>query len=391
MIDQQRHDAILESVTGLPPALERFRETLLANLVMLAEIPAPAFDESRRIEYLLQRFTECGLQSISADQAGNAVGLLPGTGGGKTILVTAHADTPFPATVNHTVTLDTDRVRGPAVADNSLGVAVLATLPTLLDQLDIRLQSDLLLLGTTRSLGRGNLSGLRFFLSHADRPIEAGISVEGVQLGRLNYASLALMAGEIRCVVEDSPEGMPEDKHSAILVMNHVIDRLRAIAQPGDPRCSLVLGMVEGGTAYKTPARSAALRFEIRMESNDSMTEVAERIDAMTDEVSMDLGASVEFEIIARSSAGGLPPDHQLVGEARAVLSALGVEPRAWRYSSAVSCFLDEGVPALTLGISTGRHLNQGSEEVAIRPMFKGVAQLIGILMAVDGGCCDGY
>ena len=48
------------------------------------------------------------------------------------------------------------------VADNGLGVAVLATLPLILEELGIELASNLVLLGTTRSFGRGDLASRAF-------------------------------------------------------------------------------------------------------------------------------------------------------------------------------------------------------------------------------------
>ena len=68
---------------------------------MLGEIPAPTFAEEDRIQFLANRFTEEGLQNISIDEAGNAMGILPGQKGDHTILVVAHADTPFDAASDH--------------------------------------------------------------------------------------------------------------------------------------------------------------------------------------------------------------------------------------------------------------------------------------------------
>ena len=98
---------------------------------------------------------------------------LPSTLGAESdgaILLVAHLDTLFPDGTEHITEVQPDRVVGASVADDSLGLAMLATLPHLLEHLGIALRSDLLLLGTTRSLGRGNLAGLRFFLENAPLP-----------------------------------------------------------------------------------------------------------------------------------------------------------------------------------------------------------------------------
>jgi acetylornithine deacetylase/succinyl-diaminopimelate desuccinylase-like protein len=377
-------DTVLATVRKLPGALEEFREMLLANLVMLGEIPAPTFGEEKRLEFLKQRFTECGLQNVSSDEAGNALGIYPGSPGKKSILVTAHADTPFPDTLNHTLALDMNRVVGPGVGNNSVGLAVLATLPTLMERLDIRLKADIVLMGATRALGRGNLGGLRFFLAHNQLPLVAGIDVESTRLGRLHYTSPASLGGEITCRV-----GEREDFTGAVEVLLDVIGRLRAIELPQETQTRLILGEVEAGTSFKSPARCAALRFQVRSTSDQSVHTVAEQIDTLADEVAEDTGASVEFEVIARAQAGGLEPGHPLVLEARRTMTALGIQPQEGCCSSAVSSFTEQGVPALCIGITSGRNANQRDEEVDTAPIMRGVAQLIGILMAMDGGCCD--
>ena len=43
----------------------------------------------------------------------------------------------------------------------------------------------------------------------------------------------------------------------------------------------------------------------------------------------------------------------------------------------------------MTIGITRGENLNQTDESVLIEPMFRGLAQVIGIIKAIDEGCCD--
>ncbi len=381
----EAHYNTLSLARRLPASLDAFREMLLANLIMLGEIPAPTFSENKRIKFLQQRFTECGLQNCSIDEVGNGLAILPGSSSKKSILIAAHADTPFSANVNHTLSIHPDRVIGPGVADNSLGLAVLATLPTMMDRLGIRLRSDLIFMGATRSLGRGNLGGLRFFLTNNTIPIVAGISVEGVQFGRLNYASLASLDGEITCSV--SKAELVEGRSSgAIVVLNQMIDGLLSMPLSTEPQMKLILGAVEGGTSFKKPARSALLKFQLLSESDEELAAFEKRILACIVEVSDKTRAEVKLSIIARSKSGGLDQDHLLVLQTRRILAALGVQPSVDHFSSSVSSFVERDIPAITIGISTGQNLNESDEEVAIDPMLKGIAQLIGILMAVDGG-----
>jgi len=379
----------LSSVRRLPSLLKGSREVLLANLVMIGEIPAPTFDEGRRIDFLAQRFTECGLDNCSRDEVGNGLAMLPGTEGNRNILVTAHADTPFPCSVNHTLNVDIDRVTGPAVADNSLGLAVIATLPTLLERLQIRLRSNLVLMGAARSLGRGDLEGLRFFLANNELPITASIVIEGIQQGRLNYSSLASLGGEILCKTRIVGDADALVSRGAIRVLTQLIERLDSIPLPVESRTRLVLAAVEAGNAFNMPAKSALLRFHLDSESGEVLADIEQQIRTIVEEVATKNQAAITFEVISRTNAGGLTADHPFVVNTRRIMAALGIAPDSEPYSASISSFIEQGIPAVTVGISSGTNVSELDESAAIDPMLRGVAQVIGILLAVDGGCCE--
>jgi len=98
-------DAILDALPRYEERLAELTEIMLANLVMIAETPAPTFSEQRRMEFVLERFNEYQLQNCSTDETGNALGILPGNDGDRNILVVAHMDTVFAENEDHTVTI----------------------------------------------------------------------------------------------------------------------------------------------------------------------------------------------------------------------------------------------------------------------------------------------
>lgn len=374
---------ILYRVHGLVAELEPFREMLLANVVMIGEIPAPTFFEQERIAFLQQRFTESGLNSISVDELGNGAGVLPGTDGDRTILITAHADTPFAAGEDHTCTLETNRILGPGTADNSVGLAVLATLPTILEGLSIRLKHDLIFLGSTGSLEQGNQRGLRFFLSNIDQCPSAALAIEGVPVGRLHYRSMASLGGVINCNVRRKVSQI-----SAIEVLNRVINRLVRVDLPLDSHSGIVFGEISGGVSYKIPARNTQLTFQIRSDDDETVSDISRQINAILDDESREKGVSCHLQRIARTSAGGLESDHPLVYTSRRIMTALGIQPRKSVYSAIMSGYVEHDIPAICLGITEGENINYPDEYVEIEPILTGVAQLIGVLLAVDGGFC---
>ena len=379
---------IQKKLEGLEEELKKYKELLLANLVMVGEIPSPTFNEEERVKFILNRFDEAGLTDSSIDDHGNGIGVLSGKDEGA-ILLNAHADTIFSGKTDHTMEVSSDSITGPGVADNSLGLASLITLPYILDELGIELNKDLILFAGVKSLGRGNLDGIRFFLENNPFKIDEAICIEGIQQGRLSYASIGMLRGEITCTVPESYDWSRFGDASAILTLNEVINKINDMRIPRRPRTSIVMGSIVGGTSFNTIARDATLGFEVRSESQEVVEKAGRTIQDIVDEVSSKTGDQVELDIFARRSPGGIPYAHPLNKCARSVMKTLNIEPHLSPSTSELSALIDNDIPALTLGITVGERTFKTNETIQIEPIFKGLAQLIGTILAVDGGYCE--
>ncbi len=378
---------ILEKIPLFQEELARNKEILLANLVMAGEIPAETFREARKKEFMLDRFRECGLDKISTDEVENAYAILPGRSS-RNILVSSHMDTLFPASVDHTVQVDRDVVTGAGVADNSLGVAVVTSLPTLLQAMGLQFDSNLILMGASRSLGRGNIEGIRFFLDNYDEPIEAGIFVEGVELGRLSYNSLGMLRGEVRFRSEGQPLADDWVRTGMIEPLANLIVKLQTIPLPHRPRTNIILGSCNAGKSFNMPATEARLRFEVTSEEIGMVSSLHQRIDEIIQEVASESGLDVDFEIIARRRPGGIGFSHPLTWATRKVMDHLDLSPIIQPSMGELSALIDKKIPGLTLGISRRATRAESEESVYIEPMFAGIAQLIAVISAIDEGIC---
>ncbi|MDC7234810.1 MAG: peptidase dimerization domain-containing protein [Spirochaetales bacterium] len=382
---------ILDRLPEYEKAVEELKETLLTNLIMLSEIPAPTFEEQDRNRFLLNRFTEYNLQNCSSDEKGNALGIIPGKSRDSNILVVAHLDTIYPSNVDHTITVEPDKVIGPGVGDNGLGLATLATLPIILEKLGIEFESNLILMGSSRSLGNGDIEGLRFFMENFKNPVTAGICLEGVKLGRLSYSSIGMLRGEIKYEVPEEYDWTRFSSVGAIVNMNEMINKLLEIPLPLKPKTSFILGSISGGTSYNKNPMKASLRFEVRSESEEMVENLAVRIQSLAEEMTSMTGANVRFLEIARRKPGGTQFSHPLNKVSRDILENLDVTPRLSPSTSELSAFIDKDIPALTIGLTDGERLGEIDEMINIEPMKKGIAQLIALLQAVDKGYCSEY
>ena len=380
---------LLRQLPGLPDRLAGIQETLIANLIMLGEIPSPTFEEGSRIKLFLQRLVECGLENVSTDEAGNGVGIIRGQDPERNILLVAHADSVYTDKTDHTLSVYTDEIAGPGIADNSLGMAVLATLPTLLEYLDIALDANLVLLSSTKGLGRGNLDGLRFFMENNLIPFDAGICVEGAQLGRLSYSAEGMFRGHIACRIPEEHDWKMAGVRSAIIAINDVINRILEIPIPRRPRTSIVLGAVRGGKSYNIMATQSSLRFEVRSESAAMVQTIREKVEEIIAHATATHNAEFEFNVVSSRDPGGIDIGHPLVRSCRRIMETLSLQPAIRPSMSEVSELISRGLPSVTLGITDASHLHDLNETIRIRPIYTGLAQLLAVLQAIDGGFCD--
>jgi hypothetical protein len=67
----------------------------------------------------------------------------------------------------------------------------------------------------------------------------------------------------------------------------------------------------------------------------------------------------------------------------------LDIKTRISPSTAELSAFIDRQIPAITIGVTDGENMNEPGERVEIEPMYKGLTQLLGLLLAIDKGYCD--
>ena len=377
------------TLTDLQAAVAHHRDMILANLVMIAEIPAPTCGEKRRARFFAERLSQQQLHNCSTDDVGNAFGILLGGNVERNILVAAHFDTNFSEEIDHTVHVDSEHIRGVGVGDNSLGVATVATLPILLERLGITLRSNLILMGTAKSLGAGDIAGIRAFLENTSIPINSAVFVEGFKLGRLSVESPGMMRSEILYEIEDRFDWRRGDVPNAIVALNEIVNRILELPVPSRPQTTVSLNAFRAGRSFNWIPAAGKLRFEIRSDNDTLVDELATQITTICDEVCSRSGAKISLQVIARRSPGGLPFSHPLVVAGKQVLTGLGCDVTFLPSTSELSACIDRGIPAITIGISDSSNINMPNEELELAPISTGVAQLIALLQIIDSGICD--
>lgn len=384
----------LKNLPDIIETIKSLKDLIITNIVLIGQIPAPAFKEKRRANIFMERLAEFQVDECTTDGYRNPIGIIRGKSFGSKppIFVVAHLDTFFQYYDKDLIfnyLIKENSITGPGILDNSVGVGVIASLPVILKKLDLKFESDIVLAGTIQSIGKGNLRGVRHLLKTWPTPIRGGICVEGVELGRLNYYSDGMIRGEIECSISEDKGIFHKFTPNAILILNEVINEILNLRLSQRPRSRIVIGKISGGANHGKIAYDATLGFEIRSDSYKMVKSIYSDIKDIVDGIRHENEVDLNLRTISNLKAARLKYNHPLVKSSAAVLEALGIEPISKSTESSLSIFLSQKIPAITLGITHGENYYMENATMEIEPMYKGIAQVIGVLKAIDSGVCD--
>ncbi len=380
----------LDKIPSFEKKIEAMMEIIVTNILLLGQIPSPTFQEKQRTKLFLERLADFQVDECTTDGYRNPIGIIRGTSRTRPpIFITAHMDTIFSKDIDHNYTVNKDSISGAGILDNSAGVGVLASLPEIFRQLDLKFESDIVLAGVIQSIGRGNLRGIRHLLKTWSTPIRAAVCIEGCELGRLNYFSDSMIRGDIECKISPANKKKHSSNKNAILVLNEIINEILMLRLPQKPRSNIIIGNIAGGLKHGENAYEAILGLEIRSDSDKMVRSIYQEIMDIVDGLSHEYEIDLDFHTISNVTASRLKFNHPLVKNAGMIMKKLGLTPVSQSSESELSIFLAHGIPAITLGITHGENNHSKRSLMYIHPMFKGIAQIIGVIMAIDNGVCD--
>jgi len=383
-------DSYLEKIPFMINAIKAIKEIVIANIVLIGQVPSPTFKEEKRTRIFMERLAEAQVDECTTDEYGNPIGIIKGTSDTKTpIFVVAHLDTFFGEDVDHNFTVKKRTIIGPGILDNSAGVGVMASLPEILRALGIRFESDIVLVGDIQSIGKGNLRGIRNLLKTWPTPIRGAVCIEGGELGRLNYYSDGMRRCEITCSIPSTFRWVRKFRPNAILILHEVINQILELRLPQKPRARVIIGKIAGGVEHGEIAQDAILGFEIQSDADKMVKAIYRDIKDIKNGISHEHEVELQLRTISSLNAARLGFNHPLVKSAAEVLKKLELKPVSVSSETELSIFLYHKIPAVTIGISIGENYHLEDAAIKIGPIYKGIAQLVGILMAIDSGVCD--
>lgn len=348
---------------------ETLAALVLSRTVEIAAVPAPTGGEAARAGLVAGWWREDGWTGVDIDAAGNVRALArPGEGGA--VVLAAHLDTVFAADVPHEVRERDGRLLGPGVGDDSVALAALSAVGTLLAPSAGR---PVWLLATVGEEGLGNLRGITAALDGFDGPVEAVLAVEGNYLGRVS----AVGVGSVRWRASLSGPGghawEAAGAPSAVHAAAGMITDVAPLAVPG-ARTVVNVGRIAGGEAINARARECWFELDIRADDPAALADLEARARAVIQNVPE--GVELELEELGHRPTGSLDPAHPLVRAAAGALEAAGLEPSSVATSTDANAAHARGIPAVAVGVTTGGGEHTPQEWIDVAPIALGLSVL---------------
>jgi acetylornithine deacetylase/succinyl-diaminopimelate desuccinylase-like protein len=358
---------------------------VLELAIGIQQIPAPTFNEDQRAEFIRDRFAQENLHDIQIDRIGNVYGRLPGSGAELPIIVSAHLDTVFPPSTDLQVNRQVERIVGPGIGDNAVGLAGLFGLLWKLKGHPVSLKSDLWLVANVGEEGLGDLRGMRAVVDRFEDQIKAYIVLEGMALGQVYHRGLGVRRYRITVNTSGGHSWVDYGKRSAIHQLSLIIYRLLEIQIPEEPRTPLNVGVISGGTSVNTIAAEAHLDLDLRSEDVDTLISLEASVKAILQDFRIP-GVKVSEELIGDRPVGEISQTDPLVELVAKGLESVGIQPRLNIGSTDANIPLSLGYPAICLGLTTGNGAHTVNEYINTAPLEQGLKQLRLVIEGLDRG-----
>lgn len=346
-------------------------KTIMDWQAELCGIPAPPFGEQARALWLADRFREIGLEKRAVDEAGNVLGFLPtpqlsAESTGPIVVVSAHLDTVFPAgTPLHPAVRNVDgvdRLECPGACDNCAGVAGMLALARGLADSGFETPCSLLFVGNVGEEGEGDLRGVRHLYkipSLAGR-IAAHIVLDGAGSDSAVTQALGSRRYQVTIFGPGGHSFTDAGTPNPIAALASALASVAATALPDEPRTTLNLGTVHGGTSVNSIPESATATVDFRSTSAQELIRLEvmlhraaeDAVDYWNARATSRARGVLTFSIakIGDRPAALLPDDSPILETLRAVDRHLGLQTGARLGSTDGNIPLSLGVPTISLG-----------------------------------------
>jgi len=358
--------------------------------IQVQQIPAPTFHEAQRAEFLRGLFIREELIDVSVDESGNVFARLESKRSEKPLIVSAHMDTVFPLETDLQVTRGAELIHGPGLGDNSLGVAALFGLIWMLRERNINLGGDIWFVANVCEEGLGDLRGMKAVVERfgaepstgSGRGVLAYLVLEGLALGHIYHRAVGVKRFRVTVHTSGGHSWSDYGQPSAVHELSKLVVQLASLDLPSQPRTTMNVGKISGGTSVNVIASEATLDLDLRSEGQESLAALVSAAEKLIQAANRQ-GVNVEAEVIGQRPAGEMGANHPFIKLAEDCLREQGLEAVLTSGSTDANVPLSRGHPAIVLGVTTGGGAHTTQEYINTAPVQQGMEQLVSFVKRV--------
>jgi acetylornithine deacetylase/succinyl-diaminopimelate desuccinylase-like protein len=378
---------------GVVRSVEEFRDWLEEVQIDLTRIPAPTFHESERAAEVANRFRGLGLEKVRLDRAGNVIAERPGASR-QAFVLTAHLDTVVPAGVPIEVQRRNGRIYAPGISDNGAGLAALLGTAAILQRAQVKTGLSLVFVANVGEEGEGDLYGIRELLSPGELRARAVavLVLDGSSVQHITIAGL----GSRRYLIEVSGPGGHSWKDfgrvNPILALSNVIGHLSLIPLSSEPRTTLNVGAIQGGTTVNAIPSAAWMKVDVRSTQTDEIERVslalrsAVRAGIEQEDQRASGSLQAKVHVIGERPAAELAMPSRLLDVVRAADQYLGIQSRLERSSTDANIPLALGIDSVAIaGGGTGGDAHTPNEWYDPQGRDLGLKRILLTTLAMTG------
>ncbi len=308
-----------------------------------------------------RKLEQYGAQDCAVDGIGNAYGYSYGTRKDTRplIMLESHLDTVFTEDTPLAIVEKDGKIFCPGIGDNASAQAQTLSIMRALRHAGIVPVGTIMPMGAAREEGHGNFDGMRFFLKGRN-DIDAAVIVDGGGTENLGWGGIGIKRYEF---IFTGPKGHSWHRAgspSTIHAMGRTVAKIAEIPMIPDPRTTINVGIVSGGSTVGAIAGECRIQVDMRSASAKHLADLeAKVLKAVADGVAGENDfkkdqpdkVSVATRCFGDMPAGEGLADHEAVQAAHYLTVKLGKKPNMEGGTCTNgNITVDKGIPTIIMG-----------------------------------------
>jgi len=372
-------------------SFSREQDSILELAIAIQQIPSPTNAELELAKFVEDQFHKIGLADVGQDSLHNTFARISGDASRRPVIISAHTDTVFPAGTDLTIRYENKKhpgqglIYGPGLADNALGVAGLIALAGTLKKYELKTRSDVWFVANVGEEGLGDLKGMRAIVDRfGDQAIF--VVVEGGSYGHIFHKAIGVKRYELSVKTNGGHSWGDYGSANAIHLLSRLISELDDLALPPEPKTTLNVGVIGGGTTVNTIAARASCQLDLRSTLPEALADLVNDVAGLVTNANNRGDVKVTMTQIGDRPAGTIPPETDLVKWATDALAYVGNNHVSFLAGSTdANIPISRGIPAVCIGLAHSGNTHRMDEFLDPAHLAQGVGQLLLLTLAAAG------